>query len=70
VPHYRLRHAVRPGLSGWAQVNGYRGPTASAARATARIDHDIAYIRNASLVLDIRIIVLTIYREFCFGSGS
>jgi lipopolysaccharide/colanic/teichoic acid biosynthesis glycosyltransferase len=70
VPCYRLRHAVRPGLSGWAQVNGYRGPTTDAARAIARIDHDIAYIQNASPALDIRIMLMTLYREFCFGSGS
>jgi lipopolysaccharide/colanic/teichoic acid biosynthesis glycosyltransferase len=70
VPYYELRHAVRPGLSGWAQVNGCRGPVRDAGHAVARIDHDLAYIQNASLLLDLRIILTTLYREFCFGSGS
>jgi lipopolysaccharide/colanic/teichoic acid biosynthesis glycosyltransferase len=69
VPYYRLRHHMRPGLSGWAQANGLRGPTTDAAVAKARIDHDLAYIQNFSLMLDAEIIVLTIKREFFTGTG-
>ncbi len=69
VPYYDLRHVVRPGLSGWAQANGLRGPTTSAASATSRIDHDIAYIQNQSLLLDFKIILRTIKSEFLSGSG-
>jgi lipopolysaccharide/colanic/teichoic acid biosynthesis glycosyltransferase len=69
VPYYELRLAVRPGLTGWAQANGLRGPTVNADRARARIDYDIAYIQNMSLWLDIKIIFLTIWRELAGGTG-
>ncbi|MBN9309606.1 MAG: sugar transferase [Devosia sp.] len=69
VPYYHLRHAVRPGLSGWAQVNGFRGPTVDAEAARRRIEHDLAYIQNQSTWLDAKIIALTLTREFLTGSG-
>ena len=69
VPYYDLRHAVRPGLSGWAQVNGLRGPTIDPDVAVARIDHDLAYIQNASLLLDLKIILRTAKQELVGGSG-
>lgn len=69
VPYYHRRHAVMPGLSGWAQVNGLRGPTVDPAMARDRIDHDLAYIQNQSLMLDVKIIVMTIRREFLTGTG-
>jgi len=69
VPYYDYRHLVRPGLSGWAQANGLRGPTTDIQSARRRIDHDCAYVQNASLLLDIRIIFQTIAREFLTGSG-
>ena len=70
VPYYELRHAVRPGLSGWAQANGLRGPTTDALSSRSRIDHDLAYIQNQSLGLDLKIIWMTIKSEFLSGSGS
>lgn len=70
VPYYALRQSVKPGLTGWAQVNGLRGPTLEAGRARARIDHDLAYIQNLSLGLDLRIILTTLRREICGGTGS
>jgi lipopolysaccharide/colanic/teichoic acid biosynthesis glycosyltransferase len=69
VPYYDYRHRVKPGLSGWAQANGLRGPTADLQSAKARIDHDCAYVQNFSLALDVRIIFRTIVREFLTGSG-
>lgn len=69
VPYYDLRHAVRPGLSGWAQANGLRGPTTDATSACSRIDHDLAYIQNQTLGLDFKIIWMTIKSEFLSGSG-
>lgn len=69
VPYYHRRHAVKPGLSGWAQVNGLRGPTVDPVVARERIDHDIAYIQNQSLLLDIKIVLLTLQRQFLTGSG-
>lgn len=69
VPYYHYRHLVKPGLSGWAQANGLRGPTTDIVSAKDRIDHDCAYVQNLSLALDIRIIIQTLAREFLTGSG-
>jgi lipopolysaccharide/colanic/teichoic acid biosynthesis glycosyltransferase len=69
VPYYDFRHLVRPGLSGWAQANGLRGPTTQTKAARQRVDHDCAYVQNVSLALDLQIIVRTIRREFLIGSG-
>lgn len=56
---YMLRHKVKPGITGWAQVNGWRGETDSVDKMRMRVDFDLAYIRNWSLWLDIRIILMT-----------
>jgi lipopolysaccharide/colanic/teichoic acid biosynthesis glycosyltransferase len=58
IPHYLPRHLVKPGMTGWAQVNGLRGDTDLAVRA----QHDIYYIENWSLWLDAQIILLTFVR--------
>jgi Undecaprenyl-phosphate glucose phosphotransferase len=60
IPRYMIKHQVRPGITGWAQVNGYRGDTS----IEARIEHDLYYIENWSLGLDVRIIFLTIFKGF------
>jgi lipopolysaccharide/colanic/teichoic acid biosynthesis glycosyltransferase len=70
VPHYDQRLQMVPGITGWAQVNGLRGSTSDPVRARARIDHDIAYIENFSLWLDIRILWRTLVREIWRPSGS
>lgn len=70
VPYYEARHAMRPGLTGWAQANGLRGPTDDRTRSKARIDYDIAYVQNFSLWLDAVIILRTLKTEFLTGSGS
>lgn len=67
--YYPMRHVTRPGLTGWAQVNGFRGPTDTSAASQGRIDHDLAYIQNFSLALDLQIIVRTAVREITGGSG-
>ena len=58
IPHYLPRHLVKPGITGWAQVNGLRGGSA----LERRIQHDIYYIENWSLWLDLQILVLTVVR--------
>ena len=63
VEHYDFRHTMRPGLTGWAQCNGLRGPTIERSKAVRRVEHDFAYIQNFSLSLDIRIILKTIASE-------
>jgi Undecaprenyl-phosphate glucose phosphotransferase len=59
---YMLRHIVKPGITGWAQVNGYRGPTKDLKLMQSRIDHDVWYIENWSFMLDLQIIILTLWR--------
>jgi Undecaprenyl-phosphate glucose phosphotransferase len=58
IPKYMLRHMMKAGITGWAQVNGWRGNTS----LVRRIEHDLYYIENWSLLLDLKIIFLTIYR--------
>ena len=60
IKGYMQRHKVRPGLTGWAQVNGLRGETESVEKMKARIDHDLDYLRNWSLRLDMYIIAKTV----------
>ncbi len=60
---YAVRHRVRPGITGWAQVNGSRGELRTAAQVRARVAHDLYYIENWSLWLDLRIIMLTALKE-------
>ncbi len=61
IERYALRRRVKPGMTGWAQVNGYRGGTKDMALMQKRTDHDIWYIENWSFWLDIRIIVRTFW---------
>lgn len=61
---YMLRHKVKPGITGLAQVNGWRGETDTLDKMKGRVDCDLAYVRNWSLWLDIKIIVMTIFKGF------
>lgn len=60
IKAYMVRHKVRPGITGWAQVHGHRGETATVEKMQARVEYDLEYLRNWSLGLDLRIIVRTI----------
>lgn len=60
IPRYMVKHQVRPGITGWAQINGYRGDTS----IRKRIEHDIYYIENWSLGFDFRILFLTVFKGF------
>ncbi len=64
VKRYMVRHKVKPGLTGWAQVNGLRGETAQLERMEERIRHDLEYIKGWSPFLDIKIIFMTIMMIF------
>jgi putative colanic acid biosysnthesis UDP-glucose lipid carrier transferase len=66
---YMLRHKVKPGITGWAQVNGWRGETNTLDKMEKRIEYDLEYIRNWSLWLDLKIIWLTVFRGF-FGKNA
>ena len=60
IPRYMVKHQVRPGLTGWAQINGYRGDTS----ITKRIECDLYYIENWTLGLDFKILFLTVFKGF------
>ena len=60
INHFVLRHKVRPGITGWAQVNGCRGETETLEKMQARLEYDLEYINNWSFWLDLRILFLTI----------
>ena len=60
IPRYMVKHQVRPGLTGWAQVNGYRGDTS----IRKRIEHDLYYIENWTLGFDFKILFLTFFKGF------
>ncbi|MCW3105851.1 MAG: Undecaprenyl-phosphate glucose phosphotransferase [Segetibacter sp.] len=61
--HYMVRHYVKPGVTGWAQINGYRGEIKKKKDLRGRIEHDIWYMENWTMWLDLRIIMLTIYKS-------
>jgi putative colanic acid biosynthesis UDP-glucose lipid carrier transferase len=60
VENYMLRHIVKPGISGWAQVNGCRGETKDIADMQKRVDHDLYYIHRWNLFFDIQIVLQTV----------
>ena len=62
IPGYMLRHKVRPGLTGWAQVNGWRGETETLDKMEKRVEFDLDYLRRWSLGFDLKIIWLTVWR--------
>lgn len=59
IQHYMVRHFVKPGITGWAQVNGYRGETKDTEMMAKRIEYDIEYLRNWSAMLDFKIVCMT-----------
>jgi putative colanic acid biosynthesis UDP-glucose lipid carrier transferase len=64
VKGYMLRHKVKPGITGWAQINGLRGETDTLDKMQRRIEYDLYYIRNWSLGLDFKIILRTVLVVF------
>jgi putative colanic acid biosynthesis UDP-glucose lipid carrier transferase len=64
IPGYMLRHKVKPGITGLAQINGWRGETDTLDKMQRRVDCDLEYMRNWSLWLDLKIVFLTIFRGF------
>jgi putative colanic acid biosynthesis UDP-glucose lipid carrier transferase len=64
IKAYMVRHKVKPGITGWAQVNGHRGETDTLDKMKARVEYDLEYLRNWTLGLDVQIIVRTIRLVF------
>lgn len=68
-PRYQSRHRVKPGITGLAQVKGFRGETKEAYDASMRLKYDLDYIEDRSLALDVKIIFNTVIQEFFCGRG-
>ncbi len=64
IPGYMLRHMIKPGITGWAQINGWRGETNTIYKMRKRVEFDLEYMREWSLWLDLKIIFFTIFRAF------
>ena len=62
IPALSSRYCVKPGITGWAQINGFRGETRRVSDMVSRIEHDRHYVKNWSLFLDIKILVLTVLK--------
>ena len=58
IPRYMVKHQVRPGITGWAQVNGLRGDTS----IQDRIEHDLYYIENWNILFDVKILLMTVFK--------
>lgn len=69
VPGYVLRHKVKPGITGWAQVNGFRGETDTLDKMQKRVEYDLYYIENLSLWLDLTIIFRTLFKGFLHSNA-
>lgn len=61
ISNYMLRHTVKPGITGWAQINGFRGPTSELESMEKRVKMDLWYLKNMSLMIDLKIILLTVH---------
>ena len=64
IDGYFARHRVKPGITGWAQVNGLRGETDTPEKMKARVEYDLYYIQGWSLLLDLQILAMTAYLGF------
>jgi lipopolysaccharide/colanic/teichoic acid biosynthesis glycosyltransferase len=62
VDGYFARHRVKPGITGWAQINGWRGETDTEDKIQRRVEHDLYYIENWSVLLDLQILFMTPFR--------
>lgn len=69
IEQYMLRHKVKPGITGWAQVNGFRGETDTMEKMQRRVEYDLFYIENWSLLFDLKIIFLTIFSRAAYSNA-
>lgn len=60
IDSYMVRHKVKPGITGWAQINGYRGPTETLDKMEKRVEFDVHYMRNWTIIMDVRCIIFTV----------
>jgi putative colanic acid biosynthesis UDP-glucose lipid carrier transferase len=69
ISSFSRRHNVKPGITGWAQVNGYRGDTDTLDKMQRRVEHDLYYIDNWSLLLDLKIIIMTLFSRKAYWNA-
>ena len=69
IAPFSRRHTVKPGLTGWAQVNGFRGATDTLEKMQRRVEHDLYYIDNWSFLLDMKIILLTLLSKRAYTNA-
>ena len=69
IKAYRVRHLVKPGISGWAQVNGFRGPMDTRFQTSGRVLHDLWYLEHWSFGLDLYIIFLTVFSKKAYKNA-
>ncbi len=69
IAFYARRHNVKPGITGWAQVNGLRGDTTTEGKMRKRVEHDLWYIDNWSMMLDLRILFLTVFSKKAYRNA-
>ena len=69
ISSFSRRHNVKPGITGWAQVNGYRGDTDTLEKMLRRVEHDLYYIDNWSFLFDLRIILLTVFSKEVYANA-
>jgi Undecaprenyl-phosphate glucose phosphotransferase len=69
IAHLSRRHRVKPGITGWAQVNGYRGQTDTLEKMQRRVEHDLFYIENWSLLLDVKIVIMTVLSKKTYSNA-
>lgn len=66
IKWFNRRHNIRPGITGWAQINGYRGETETVQKMAGRVEHDLWYLDNWSFYLDIKIMLLTVFSSVAY----
>jgi putative colanic acid biosysnthesis UDP-glucose lipid carrier transferase len=65
IHNYMVRHSVKPGITGWAQVNGWRGETQDISKMEQRVKYDLEYVKNWNILWDLKIIFLTVFGSKC-----
>ena len=66
IKWFNRRHTIRPGITGWAQINGYRGETETIEKMAGRVEHDLWYLDNWSFFLDCKIVLLTMFSPLAY----
>lgn len=70
ISHYKVRHFVKPGITGWAQVNGYRGLTDELWKMEKRVEYDMEYLEKWDLLSDVRIILMTLFGRKAYNNAG